>query len=54
MSKSKIVCYCKNISEAEIIEHVAIKQCCSTIEDIKKHTGASTGQECHLKNPTGT
>jgi len=47
-----VVCYCKNVSEEEIIDHVAIKQCCTTIEDIQKHTGANTGSLCHIKNPS--
>lgn len=50
---SPIVCYCKNVTEAEVIEHVAIKKCCSTMEDIQKHTGANTGSECAIKNPSG-
>lgn len=54
MNNSPIVCYCKNVTEAEIIEHVANRRCCSTIEDIQKHTGANTGAECHTKNPAGT
>jgi bacterioferritin-associated ferredoxin len=54
MKNSPIVCYCKNITEAEIIEHVAIKRCCSTIGDIQNHTGANTGSECYEKNPAGT
>lgn len=43
-----IVCYCKNISEEDIIDHVAYKKCCSNIEDIQKHTGANTGNQCHM------
>lgn len=54
MSNSPVVCYCKGVTEAEIIEHVAIIRCCSTIEDIQNHTGANTGFECHVKNPSGT
>jgi NAD(P)H-nitrite reductase large subunit len=54
MNNSPIICYCKNVTEAEIIEHVANKRCCSTIEDIQHHTGANTGAECHRKNPSGT
>jgi len=49
-----IICYCKNVTEEAIIDHVAIKQCCTTIEDIQKHTGANTGNHCHVKNPSHT
>lgn len=54
MNQSPIICYCKNVTEAEIIEHVASKRCCSTLEDIQAHTGANTGSQCHSKNPSAT
>ena len=47
------ICYCANVSEEEILHHVAEAQCCSTLDDIKKHTGANTGCECTTKNPAG-
>ncbi|EAX48740.1 conserved hypothetical protein [Thermosinus carboxydivorans Nor1] len=53
IKKSTIVCYCKNVTEEEIIEHVAVRKCCSSLEDIQRHTGANTGAECHIKNPAG-
>ena len=49
-----IVCYCKNVTEEEIIDHVAITHCCSSIEEIQNHTGANTGNQCHVMNPSGT
>ncbi len=48
-----IICYCRNVSEEEIINHVAYMKCCSTIEDIQRHTGANTGNQCRVKNPSG-
>ena len=54
MDSSPIVCFCKNVTEAEIIKHIAINRCCLTIEDIQAHTGANTGNQCHSKNPAGT
>ena len=48
-----LVCYCKNVTEEEIIDHVAIKQCCSSIEDIQRHTRANTGNQCKVMNPSG-
>jgi len=48
------ICYCANVTEEEILHHVAVAQCCSTFEDIKRHTGANTGCECLTKNPAGT
>ncbi|KLU65760.1 BFD-like [2Fe-2S] binding domain protein [Desulfosporosinus acididurans] len=47
------ICYCANVTEEEILHHVAVAQCCSTLEDIKRHTGANTGCECATKNPAG-
>jgi len=47
------ICYCLNVTEEEILQHVAVAKCCSTLEDIQKHTGANTGRECLTKNPAG-
>lgn len=47
------ICYCANVTEEEILQHIAVAQCCSNLEDIKKHTGANTGCECITKNPAG-
>lgn len=47
------ICYCLNVTEEEILRHVAVEKCCSTLEDIQKHTGANTGKECSTKNPAG-
>lgn len=48
------VCYCKEVTIADIIEHVAERGCCKDIKDIQEHTGANTGRECLTKNPAGT
>lgn len=48
------VCYCKDVTEADIFEHIAKRGCCIDIKDIQKHTGANTGKECLTKNPAGT
>ncbi|MDD4803329.1 MAG: (2Fe-2S)-binding protein [Syntrophomonas sp.] len=48
------VCYCTDVTGADIFEHIAIRKCCTDIEDIQKHTGANTGRECLTKNPAGT
>lgn len=47
------ICYCADVTEEEILHHVAVKQCCSTLDDIRRHTGANTGCECLTKNPAG-
>lgn len=47
------ICYCANVTDEEILYHVAVAKCCSTLDDIKKHTGANTGRECLTKNPAG-
>ncbi|PKM77461.1 MAG: (2Fe-2S)-binding protein [Firmicutes bacterium HGW-Firmicutes-15] len=47
------ICYCKNIRDEDILEHVSKRKCCTSIEDIQNHTGANTGKECLTRNPTG-
>ena len=47
------ICYCANVMEEEILYHIDEAQCCSTLDDIKRHTGANTGCECITKNPAG-
>lgn len=47
------VCYCNNVTEQDIIDHILIEQCCTTLKDIQNHTGANTGKECLTKNPIG-
>ncbi len=47
------ICYCKNVTDEEILDHVVNKQCCTNIGEIQAHTGANTGKECATKNPTG-
>ncbi|ODA40883.1 (2Fe-2S)-binding protein [Desulfosporosinus sp. BG] len=48
------ICYCANVTKEEILYHVAELKCCSTLNDIKSHTGANTGCKCITKNPAGT
>ncbi|OQX99339.1 MAG: hypothetical protein B6I20_10075 [Bacteroidetes bacterium 4572_117] len=48
---SKIICYCKNISENEISE--AINRGAKTLKDIQDMTGACTGNDCEKLNPSG-
>ena len=47
----KIVCYCKNISEATIVE--AINNGANSLNAVKEATGACTGNDCKTQNPTG-
>lgn len=47
------ICYCAKVTDEEILYHVAVVKCCSSLDDIKKHTGANTGCECLTKNPAG-
>lgn len=47
------VCYCRDVTTADIIEHVAVRKCCQDTKDIMEHTGANTGGECVTKNPAG-
>ncbi len=47
------VCYCIGVLARTIREEIVVKQCCDTLEDIKKYTGANTGKWCHITNPSG-
>lgn len=47
------ICYCKSVTDQDIIDHIVIRKCCSSLKDIQKHTGANTGKQCLIKNPTG-
>lgn len=47
------VCYCVEVTEADILRSSRREGCCNTLDDIKCHTGARTGHECQTKNPSG-
>jgi len=49
--KEKIVCYCKRVPEATIVE--AIRGGAHSLGAIKKATGACTGNRCKELNPKG-
>ncbi len=48
---SKTICYCKNVSELEILD--AINNGAKSLHDIKEKTGACTGNQCKELNPSG-
>lgn len=47
------VCYCMNVTEAQLVEEIQVKRCCDSLEDIKQYTKARTGKLCHVTNPAG-
>jgi len=47
------VCYCMNVTEAQILEEIQVKRCCTSVEEIKQYTRARTGKLCHVTNPAG-
>ena len=47
------VCYCKNVTDQDIYDHIVVQKCCSSLADIQKHTSANTGKHCLTENPTG-
>ncbi|HKZ43166.1 MAG TPA: hypothetical protein VJ044_19570, partial [Candidatus Hodarchaeales archaeon] len=47
------ICYCLNVLEHKILDEILIKKCCTSLEDVKKYTGARTGKFCHITNPSG-
>lgn len=48
----KIICYCSNVSEEEIVH--AIDNGAKNLSDIKKMTGACTLGNCKEMHPKGT
>jgi len=52
-SEPRPICYCLNVLEHRILDEILVNKCCSTLEDIKKYTGARTGKFCHITNPSG-
>lgn len=50
----RIICYCKNVTDSDILEHIVTRQCCNSLREIQEHTGANTGHECLTKNPAGS
>lgn len=48
---SKIICYCKNVSESTIKD--AMGNGAKTLKDIQFITGACTGNQCKELNPSG-
>ncbi|MGZ2370343.1 (2Fe-2S)-binding protein [Ancylomarina sp. YFZ004] len=48
---SKIICYCKNVTDADI--EIAIENGAKTLKDIQVQTKACTGNECATLNPSG-
>ncbi len=48
---SKTICYCKNVSEAKILD--SINKGAKSLQDIQENTGACTGNQCKDLNPSG-
>ena len=48
---SKIICYCKNVTEAEI--KTVIENGAKSLKDIQTQIKACTGNECVTLNPSG-
>lgn len=46
------VCYCKNVNKMQILSAIAVDGA-RNLEDIKRITGACTGNDCAQKNPSG-
>lgn len=47
----KIICYCKNVSEATVLD--AINKGAASLKDIQKETDVCTGNQCKTLNPSG-
>lgn len=49
--QNEVVCYCKEVDKREILQ--AITSGARTLNDVSEKTGACTGNECAIKNPSG-
>lgn len=49
--QNEVVCYCKEVDKREILQ--AITSGARTLNDVAEKTGACTGNECAVKNPSG-
>ncbi|MBI4415598.1 MAG: hypothetical protein HY557_01270 [Euryarchaeota archaeon] len=47
------VCYCLRVTEGQVMEEVAVKGCCRTMDEVAAATGALLGKACHIVNPSG-
>ena len=47
------ICYCLNVLEHKIVDEILVNKCCTSLEDIKRYTGARTGKLCYVTNPSG-
>lgn len=52
-TENRPACYCKNVLEGKILDELINKQCCDSLIDIQEFTGANTGKNCAITNPTG-
>ena len=52
MKNEEIICYCSNVTKAQIIK--AMEQGARTLNDIWKVTGACTLHRCKELSPKGT
>ena len=39
--------------EKQILDELLVKKCCDSIKDIQEFTGANTGKNCAITNPSG-
>jgi len=50
---SSPVCYCLRVTEGRVIQEVATKRCCLTLDEVAAVTGALLGKACHIVNSSG-
>jgi NAD(P)H-nitrite reductase large subunit len=50
-NQDKIICHCRNVTQNEI--EIAIQMGAKTLSEIQKITGACTGNQCKVFNPSG-
>jgi len=51
VDENEMVCWCKGVNKGVIVD--AIENGARSLSDVQKKTGAATGKECAIKNPSG-
>lgn len=51
VAADQVVCYCSGVTKEQILR--AINSGAKSIDEIARSTGAGTGRECAVRNPSG-
>jgi copper chaperone CopZ/bacterioferritin-associated ferredoxin len=52
-AEPKPLCYCNRVTEEMLRRAILEEGCCSSMEEVQRHTGAGKGRWCVVTNPSG-